>query len=329
MGIAAQLHNGAPRACIPPLPPYCGTVQEPEPHTQRPLFALLIRLAAALSLSIMLVFVKLAGESGIHVAETLFWRQMPTAPILIAWLAWTGSLATLRTNRLGIHGRRAAYGLVGMLLNFLGVMLLPLAEATTFNFTSAFWAVILSALILHEKIGHYRWAAVALGFIGVVVIAQPGDGHIPLAGAAAALGGAFMIALISIQIRDLTRTEAPLTIVFYFSAFSIPVLALALPFVMTGHTPYQWGVLAGVAIFGLIGQLCLTAALRYGAVASVIVMDYSALLWATLFGWGVFDRLPPTTTWLGAPLIVAAGLVVAWREHRLKRSAEIKEQATS
>ncbi|WP_284124767.1 DMT family transporter [Parerythrobacter aestuarii] len=329
MGIAGGLHNGSACACITVTPAYGDTVQEPDPQTQRPLFALLIRLCAALSLSIMLVFVKLAGESGIHVAETLFWRQMPTVPILVVWLAWTGSLATLRTSRLPIHARRAAYGLVGMLLNFLGVMLLPLAEATTFNFTSAFWAVILSALILHEKIGYYRWAAVALGFLGVLVIAQPGDGHIPLAGAAAALGGAFMIALISIQIRDLTRTEAPLTIVFYFSAFSIPVLALALTFVMTAHTPYQSVILAGLATFGLIGQLCLTAALRYGAVASVIVMDYSALLWATLFGWGVFDRLPPATTWLGAPLIVAAGLVVAWREHRLKRSSGVKEQATS
>lgn len=135
-----------------------------------------------------------------------------------------------------------------------------------------------------------------------------------------------MVALISIQIRDLSRSEAPLTIVFYFSAFSIPVLALALPFVMTGHTLYQWGLLAGMAVFGLLGQLMLTAALRFGAVASVIVMDYSALLWATLFGWGIFDRLPSPATWVGAPLIVSAGLIVAWREHRLRKDRALQEQ---
>ena len=67
----------------------------------------------------------------------------------------------------------------------------------------------------------------------------------------------------------------------------------------------------------LLGQFLLTAALRYGAVASVIVMDYSSLVWATLLGWWVFDLLPPASTWLGAPLIVGAGLLIAWREHRL------------
>ncbi|MCB2088994.1 MAG: DMT family transporter [Sphingomonadaceae bacterium] len=317
MGVHPHLRNC--QACIAATPPYGGQVQQPEDHTQRPLLALLIRLGAAFVLSVMLVFVKLAGESGIHLAEILFWRQLPAILIPLAWFALNGSMHMLRSNRLGTHARRALYGTVGMFLNFGGVLLLPLAEATTFGFTSAIWAVILSALLLQEKVGWYRWMAVLLGFAGVWVIAQPGDGHIPLFGAAVALGAAFMIALISIQIRDLNRTEHPLTIVFYFAAFSTPILALAMPFVMTGHTPYQWALLGGLALFGLLGQFLLTAALRYGAVASVIVMDYSALLWATLFGWGIFDRLPSATTWLGAPLIVTAGLIIAWREHRLAK----------
>jgi drug/metabolite transporter (DMT)-like permease len=151
----------------------------------------------------------------------------------------------------------------------------------------------------------------------VLVIARPGGGNVPALGAAVALSAAFMIALISIQIRDLARTEHPLSIVFWFAAFTVPVLAIAMPFVMTRHAAYEWGLLAGLALFGLLGQFLLTAALRFGAVASVIVMDYSSIVWATLFGWLVFGHLPPATTWLGAPLIVGAGLVIAWREHRL------------
>lgn len=286
-------------------------------HDQRPLLALILRLGAAFVLAAMLVFVKLADESGIHLAETLFWRQLPTIPLLLLWLSARGSLGILRTRRIGTHARRAAYGLVGMILNFGAVTLLPLAEATAINFSAAIWAVILSALLLHEKVGGWRWSAVLLGFAGVLVITQPGDGHIPLAGAAVALGAAFMIALISIQIRDLGRTEHPLAIVFYFAAFTVPLLALAMPFVMTGHTPYQWSLLGGLALFGLLGQFLLTAALRHGPVASVIVMDYSGIVWAILFGWAVFGRLPPWTTWLGAPLVIAAGLIIAWREHRL------------
>lgn len=308
--------------CAPHQWGYGGGVSQspsanPPQQAQRPQLALLIRLGAAFVLTIMLVFVKLVTESGVTLTETLFWRKLPTVPVLLLWFAMRKELGTLKTRRLGAHFRRAALGLLGMFLNFGAVTLLPLAEATTLNFTTAIWAVILSALILRERVGLWRWSAVLLGFAGVIVIAQPEQGNIPLFGAAVALAAAFTIALISIQIRDLSRTEPSLTIVFWFSAFSLPLLALAMPFVATAHTPYQWSLLAGLGLFGLLGQFLLTAALRYGAVASVIVMDYSSLIWATLLGWWVFERLPPAATWLGAPLIIAAGLVIAWREHRL------------
>jgi drug/metabolite transporter (DMT)-like permease len=201
-----------------------------------------------------------------------------------------------------------------MLLNFGAVILLPLAEATTINFTVPIWAVL-----LHEKVGWWRWSAVAIGFVGIVTIAQPGAGHFPLYGALVGLGGAFMIALISIQIADLNKTDKPLTIVFYFALFSTLITAPALPFVISAHDTTGWLLLLGIGLAGALGQLLLTAALRFGTVASVIVMDYSGLFWATLYGFLLFGMLPPTSTWAGAPLIVAAGMVIAWREHRLFR----------
>ncbi|MXO57507.1 EamA family transporter [Altererythrobacter gangjinensis] len=271
----------------------------------------------------MLVLVKLANESGVGLVEILFWRQLPTVPILLAWFAFRNNLHRLNSKRLGKHFQRAILGLGGMFLNFGAVTLLPLAEATTFNFTSAIWAVILSAILLREKVGIWRWSAVMMGFAGVVVIAQPGNSHIPLFGAMVALGAAFMIALISIQIRDLTRTEDSLIIVFYFALFSLPFLAVGLPFSDGAETAHQWKLLAALAASGLLGQFLLTAALRFGAVSSVIVMDYSSLIWATLFGWLFFERLPPAITWVGAPLIVAAGLTIAWREHILSKQKAV------
>ena len=288
---------------------------------QRPLFALFVRLAAAATLSVMVALVKLASESGLSLPEILFWRQLPTIPLVILIFWATGRLGRLRSKRLNQHGLRAFLGIGGMFLNFGAVTLLPLAEATSLNFTSAIWAVILSALILHERVGLWRWGAVIFGFVGVLVIAQPGDGHIPLFGAGVALGAAFMIALISIAIRDLTKTEDSLTIVFYFALFTTPLLAIALPFVWQAKSAEQWFYLIALGLSGLLGQYLLTSALRYGSVSSVIVMDYSALIWATLLGWSLFDRLPPATTWLGAPLIIGAGLLIAWREHQLSRPA--------
>ena len=269
----------------------------------------------------MTAMVKLASESGLSLPEILFWRQLPGIPLILAIYWARGSLGRLKSNRLRQHAMRAGLGLTGMFLLFGAVTLLPLAEATSFNFTSAIWAVILSAIILHEKVGAWRWSAVALGFIGVLVIAQPGDGHVPMLGAIVALGAAFMVAIISIYIRDLTQTEDSLTIVFYFSLFSLPLLGAILPFFWQSKSVEQWGLLLGLGISGLLGQYLLTSALRYGSVASVIVMDYSSLIWATLLGWAIFANLPPATTWLGAPLIVTAGVLIAWRERQIARGA--------
>jgi drug/metabolite transporter (DMT)-like permease len=286
---------------------------------QRPFLALLIRLGAIAALATMSAFIKLASHHRIHLLEIMFWRQLISLPLILGWLAVTRNLAILRTQRPRTHFLRALYGTVGMLFNFGAVILLPLAEATTMAFTAPIWAVILATLLLKDKVGVWRWSAVALGFAGVLLIAQPGSGDIPLVGAMVALSGAFMVALISIQIADLNRTDQPVTIVFYFALFSVPMTAVALPFVMTAHDTVGWLLLLAIGIFGVIGQLLLTAALRFGAVASVIVMDYSSLFWATLYGWLFFASLPPPSTWLGAPLIIAAGLVIAWREHRLSR----------
>lgn len=286
----------------------------------RPLLALLIRLGAIGSLATMSALVKYVSQSGVHLVEILFWRQAIALPILIVWgLVATGSVAFLKTRRPGAHFRRGLYGTIGMVCNFGGVVLLPLAEATTMNFTAPIFAVLLSMLILKDQVGWWRWAAVLLGFAGILVIAQPGSGAIPLFGAMVALAGAFMIALISIQIAEMNRTEQPLTIVFYFAAFSTPLCAIGLPFVMVAHTSSEWGLLVMLGVVGTVGQLLLTASLRYGKVASVIVMDYSALVWATIYGWLVWDTLPTIWTWIGAPLIVAAGIIITWREHVLAR----------
>lgn len=290
------------------------------PH--RPLLALVIRLGAIAALATMSALIKLASARDIHLLEIMFWRQFITIPVLIAWLMATGNLAVLATRRTGRHFTRGLYGTIGMVLNFGAVILLPLAEATTLNFTAPIWATVLSMLLLKDKVGPWRWSAVVLGFVGILIIAQPGGGHIPLTGALVALAAAFMIALISIQIADLNRTEKPITIVFYFALFSAPMTALALPFVAHGHDAMGWLLLLAIGVTGFVGQMLLTAALRFGKVASVIVMDYSSLFWATLYGWAWFDALPPASTWLGAPLVVGAGLVIAWREHKLARERQ-------
>ena len=282
---------------------------------QKPLYALGLRLLATMVLATLVMTVKYTAAAGVAFPEILFWRQLIPALLILAWLVPRGDLARLKTKRLPDHGKRAMLGMTGMFFTFGAPILLPLAVATTLGFTTPVFAVILAALLLKERVGPVRWLAVALGFAGVVIIAQPGYSAIPPFGAFVGIGAGFMVALISIQVRDLGRTEKSLNIVFWFAALSVPVLALGLPFYASAHTPWQWFLLLSGGVLGLVGQLLLTASLRYGQVASVIVMDYSALVWATLYGWLIWEELPPASTWLGAPVIIAAGAVIAWREH--------------
>ena len=290
---------------------------------QRPTYALFLRLGAALSFATMAMLIKQAGEEGISLPEIMFWRQFLTVPLVIGYLLLIGQLERLKTQRIGMHATRAGIGMVGMVLNFTAVLLLPLAESTTLGFTTPLFAVVLAALVFREHVGPWRWAAVALGFAGVLVIAQPGQVPVSTLGTVAGLGSALMTALISFHIRGMSRTEEPLRIVFYFSLFGAAMMSVLLPFYASAHDPKQWLLLGGIGVMGMLGQLFVTGSLRHGSIASVMIMDYTSLIWATAYGWLIWDHLPPAATWLGAPLIVGAGVLVAWREHRLGKERNI------
>lgn len=284
------------------------------------MFALGLRLTATIFFSVMLLLVKLTGDRGISLPETLFWRQFVPAISIFAWLLARRQMHRLKTTRPWIHARRAAIGGSGMFLTLGVVRLLPLAEATILAFTVPMFAVILSVILLKEKVGLWRWSAVIAGLLGVLIIAGPDSGNLPLNGLAVGIGAAFMVSLVNVQLRDLGKTEEPVTVVFYFSAISAPFLGLFLFKTGVHHDLEGWLMLGGIGITGLFAQLAMTASLRYGAISSVIVVDYIQLAWATAWGWLIFDQLPPAATWLGAPIIIGASLLIVWRERILSQS---------
>ena len=297
----------------------------------RPLLALFVRLLAAFALATMGMLVKLAGERGAHLIELIFWRQLLTVVLLGTGLTLTGRLAMLRTQRLPAHARRAASGLFGMIFTYGAVLLLPLTEATTLGFTAPVFAVLIAIVLFRERIGRYRWGAVGMGFAGVIVVMQPFAGlheGVTLAGVAVGLVAPFMVALISFQLQDLNTTENPWSIVFWFTALSAPAAALALPFVIGPHDAMTWGIILAMALCGALAQILLTLSLRFGSAAVILLMDYTALLWASFYGLYVFDRAAPASLWLGAPLIIGAGLLIAWREHRLAKALRVASAAS-
>ena len=291
----------------------------------RLLSAVGLRLTSAALFSCMNLLIKLAEAGGAQLPEILFFRQFG-AGLLVATVVVAGpGVGSLRTGRMPAHLLRAAVGLTAMSLTFSAILMLPLAEATTIGFSMPIFATILGALLLGEPTGWRRWAAVAAGFVGVLIVAQPGGGGtIPPLGVALGLGAALATAFVSILLRQIGRTERALTTVFWFSAWSTLVLAPFFARAVQPHAPSVWALLLGIGLLGGTAQIAMTQSLARGPVSVVVPIDYTSLLWATLLGWLAFGTLPAAATWAGAPVIVASGLFIVWREHVRRRTETLQ-----
>lgn len=300
-------------------------VQQASHRETRPFYALGLRLLAVASIAVMFAGVKLVSERGVHIVEILFFRQVFSMPVAAMVLVMGPGLAALRSAVPHKHVSRTIVGLTGMACNFLSVILLPLAEATTFGFMVPVFATILSAILLHEHVGLHRWIAVLTGFCGILVILQPGmnDHHLPAIGIAVALAGAVVTSSVTLLVRDLSRTEQPAAIAFWFAVISFVPLGLAMIFFARPHDAETLLLLIGISLVGGIGQLFLTSSLKWGPVSLVIPMDYSMIIWTAAMGWLIWGHWPPAVTWAGAAIVAASGLYIAWREHLRLREVRL------
>jgi drug/metabolite transporter (DMT)-like permease len=286
-----------------------------------PMLGIGLRLMAMAALGVMFALVKLAGEVGVHVAESLFWRQLTGLPVVILWLWSNNDLRAIATKHPSKHAIRMLLGLCAMALNFWAMTLLPLAEATTLSFATPIFATLLAALLLREQTGIYRWGAILFGFIGILVAIQPGYSNLDPFGAMVGITGALITAGVTIQLRRMSRTESTGAIVFWFSLCSLLPLGIAMLFFGKAHAPTVWGYIAGLSAAGAVAQILLTSALRHAPIAAVMTMDYSALIWAIIYGWLIFESIPGSSVLFGAPIIIIAGITIAWREHYLAKKA--------
>ena len=295
----------------------------------RPLAAIGLRVVATLLLSTMFAIAKIVQSYDVHVVEIVFFRQsIAILPVLALVIAGPG-LATLKTKRPWLHASRTAVGTTGMTLNFVTIGLLPLAETQALWFATPLFATILSAIILREAVGRHRWSAVAVGFIGVLVVVQPQSGLLPLLGATTGLVSALLTAFVTILLRQLGRTEPALTTVFWFFVMSSVPLAFVMPWFVQAHAPVVWMLLIAMGVVGGLGQVALTLSLQYAPVSTVAPVDYTSLIWSTALGVLFFGNWPTPWTWVGAPLIVASGLYIVWREHRLRRTNALAAMASA
>jgi drug/metabolite transporter (DMT)-like permease len=248
-------------------------------------------------------------------------RGAASFPLVLVWIALAGGFRQVFRVRWPLHLARGGLAVI-MLSGFItAVRGMPLAGAYSIFFVAPLLITALSVPLLHERVDGRRWAAIAVGLLGVLVVLRPtGAGTISLAGGFALLSAA-CYALSVISTRVLSRTDSTLSMVFWFTALlTLGAGTLAAPR-WVPLQPAHWPAVAVLALTGAVGQYAITEAFRHGEASVVAPFEYTALAWGIGLDWLLWSTAPNLRMLGGASIIVAAGIYLIRRE-RVHTEAE-------
>ncbi len=268
----------------------------------------------------MTLCVKLLGQA-IPAGQAIFARGVVSVVVLALIARQTHSLHLLQTNNWRSHALRSLSGTISMFCLFVAITLIPLVDVTTITFTTPMFLTVLAMVFLGERIHRFRWTAVGVGFLGVLIMIGP---HLSFAGGAslgvlAALGHAIFSAVAMVFLRRMSSHEHAITITFYFSLTFMTCATLTALQGWPMPDPRQWLLLLLTGLFGVVAQLVMTYSYRYAEASTIAPLDYTHMIVAALLGYIFFNEVPSSSVWIGAPLVVGAGLLILWREYHLKK----------
>ncbi|MYZ47775.1 DMT family transporter [Propylenella binzhouense] len=301
-----------------------------------PAFGILLKVASTVLFTLMLVAIK-ATEGRVPEGEVVFFRSFFGLIPIVAMLAWQGLFpAALRTPRPLVHFSRGLVGVTAMGLGFAAVQRLPLPEAMAIAYAAPLFLVALGALVLHEPVRLYRWSAVLVGFLGIMIILWPQFellrsgrlGSAALAGAAFGIVAAFLSAMAGIFVRSMTHSEGTGTIVFYFSVTSSVAGLLTIPFGWVAPSAFDAALLVSAGLFGGVGQILMTSAYRNADASTIAPFEYASMIWGVALGYLVFAELPGPSLLFGGPVVVASGVFIILRERQLGLKRARQRRAT-
>jgi drug/metabolite transporter (DMT)-like permease len=253
--------------------------------------------------------------SGYSVVQLIFIARLPAPFFAIALALANGGLATLKTRKIGWHLLRAIFGTLTMSTFFWALKLLPLADTVAIAFVGPLFMCALSVPLLGERVGPRRWVAILIGLAGVVVIVQPSGVGFGL-GPMLALSAAFTYAVAINISRRISNTETSHSMLFWFSLFLIVGSGSLAPAEWVTPQGRDIAVFVVLACGATLGQFLLTQAFRYGEVSFLAPLEYTALIWAALFGLLFWQQFPTPTVLAGAAIIIACNLYIVHREAR-------------
>ena len=293
-------------------------------HVASPLHGIALKLLSVAIFAVMSACVKAAREVA-PPGEAVFFRSFVALAPVIGYALWHGRLAdAVLTRNIRGHFWRGFIGATAMGLSFSALGLLPLPEVIAIGFAAPLLTVLLAIVMLGEVVRLYRWTAVIVGLVGVVVMVWPrltliGEGvdRGAASGAVLMLGAAFLMALAQIHVRWLARSETTLAIVFWFHVSCSLAALLTLPWGWIWPAGEVWLLLIAAGLSGGIAQIVMTEGYRRADASTLAPFDYSAMLWGLLIGWFVFGEVSETMVLIGAAIVIAAGLAIFWRERQL------------
>ena len=289
--------------------------QSVQTHQEHVVLGMTAAMGAFLMFTIMNVFAKLLSENH-SVIEIAFYRNViASLPFLIAVFAFGRREILVLRSKPTLVGIRAVIGTISLVTTFAAFSLMPMADTTALLFTSSLFIPILAVIFLKESVGPYRWAAVVIGFIGVLIMVNP-SGAMNSLGILVAISAALMHAVLQVILRYLGRYESPETISFYFFVIGVFLTALPLPFIAVKPTLEEIPLLVGVGLSGAAAQWLLSIAFRNARAAIVTVFNYSGIVWATLFGWMIWNEWPLPAVMAGAAIVITSNILIIWRESR-------------
>lgn len=293
----------------------------------RTVFGMCCAICAFFLFSVMNVFAKLLSESH-HIIEIGFYRNfIAMLPMLfIIYAMGKREILKIKTSPKMIVVR-SVIGTISLVATFGAFSLMPMADATAFLFTSSLIVPMFGFFFLKEHVGPYRWGAILIGFLGVLVMLKP-TGDVNMTGAAVALSAALMHATLQTILRSLGKTEAPETITFYFVFIGTFVSLIPLPLVFVMPTWHEVPYIIGLGLTGVAAQMMLSLAYKNAQAAIVTVFNYSGIIWATLFGWMFWNDWPTHTILAGGAIVIASNVFIVYREQRLARIARATVQKT-
>jgi drug/metabolite transporter (DMT)-like permease len=263
-------------------------------------------IGASLLFALMGAGVKLASRT-LPNAEVVFFRSFVGMLVLVPWIVRL-RLTGLRTARPGEHLLRGVAGVASMACFFYAIAHMRLPDAVLLNYSIPLFMPFVEAAWLGERLPRGVWWPVGVGFAGIALILKPGMGvfqPVALVGLLAALFGT----VAQVGVRQLTRTEPLLVIIFYFGLVSS--LLAAIPAALVWRTPQgaEWLVLVAIGALGSLGQLVLTGAYAHAPAARVGPFVYSSVVFAGLLDWALWRSIPDALALAGTALVVAAGVL--------------------